>query len=157
MSDYPPPPGPPPDPAQGYQQYGYGYGPGQSAEPAGFWTRFGAAFLDGLIVAIPLNILLLNVDQGPAFVLRLLVGAVYYIALEGSASGATVGKRALNIRVVDQDTAQPGIGSGRAAGRYFGRWLSALPLALGYLWMLWDPRKQTWHDKLARTLVVKVA
>ena len=40
-------------------------------------------------------------------------------------------------------------------GRYFARWLSAIPLLLGYFWMLWDPKKQTWHDKLVSTIVVK--
>ena len=51
---------------------------------------------------------------------------------------------------------QPGVGTGRGVGRYFGRILSAFPLLLGYFWMLWDGRQQTWHDQLASTLVVKV-
>ena len=33
--------------------------------------------------------------------------------------------------------------------------LSALALFLGYLWMLWEPRKRTWHDIVANSLVVK--
>ncbi|HEY7544858.1 MAG TPA: RDD family protein, partial [Blastocatellia bacterium] len=32
--------------------------------------------------------------------------------------------------------------------------LSMAALFLGFLWMLWDPRQQGWHDKLARTIVV---
>jgi uncharacterized RDD family membrane protein YckC len=42
-------------------------------------------------------------------------------------------------------------------GRYFGRILSGIACFLGYLWMLWDPEKQTWHDKLTNTVVVPVA
>ena len=33
--------------------------------------------------------------------------------------------------------------------------LSAIPFFLGYLWMLWDPRKRTWHDIVADSLVVR--
>ena len=35
------------------------------------------------------------------------------------------------------------------------RALSLLPLGLGYLWMLWDPQQQTWHDKICGTMVVR--
>ena len=34
--------------------------------------------------------------------------------------------------------------------------LALLVILLGFLWMLWDPRKQTWHDKAARSLPVKL-
>jgi uncharacterized RDD family membrane protein YckC len=34
-------------------------------------------------------------------------------------------------------------------------YVSQLALLLGYLWMLWDPNKQTWHDKVAQSVVVK--
>ena len=46
------------------------------------------------------------------------------------------------------------IGYGRAFIRYIGRILSAIPLLLGFLWMLWDKEKQTWHDKFANSVVV---
>jgi uncharacterized RDD family membrane protein YckC len=45
----------------------------------------------------------------------------------------------------------------RGLVRELGRILSAIPFYLGYLWMLWDPEKQTWHDKLVRSVVVPVA
>jgi uncharacterized RDD family membrane protein YckC len=44
---------------------------------------------------------------------------------------------------------------GRLVARYLGYILSSIPFGLGFLWMLWDARKQTWHDKMARTLVVR--
>jgi uncharacterized RDD family membrane protein YckC len=81
-------------------------------------------------------------------------GIVYYAKLEGD-SGQTVGKRALGIRVVDARTGGS-IGVGRGVGRYFGRMISGLVCLLGYLWMLWDPEKQTWHDKMTTSYVVKV-
>ena len=38
--------------------------------------------------------------------------------------------------------------------RYLGYFVSALPLGLGFIWVAFDKRKQGWHDKIARTLVV---
>lgn len=76
-----------------------------------------------------------------------------------------MGKLACGIRVVDADTLQPGIGVGRGFGRYGAKFLFQAPgnvapvlgvvSLIDLLWMLWDPRKQTLHDKLARTCVVK--
>ena len=68
-------------------------------------------------------------------------------------TGQTVGKRALGVRVLDARTGTP-IGVGRAIGRHFGKIISAIPCGLGYLWMLWDPNKQTWHDKMVGSYVV---
>jgi uncharacterized RDD family membrane protein YckC len=152
VTNLPPPPG-----GGGYSQQGYGYSYGAApVQYAGFWARFAAVFLDGLIISIPLNIVTRAAgDAAPVIqLIGFIAGVVYYAFLEGS-TGQTVGKLALSIRVVDQNTLQPGIGTGRGIGRYFARWLSALPLLLGYFWMLWDKDKQTFHDKLARTKVIK--
>jgi uncharacterized RDD family membrane protein YckC len=157
MSNLPPPP---PGQPGGYQQQGYGYSyGGPPVQAAGFWARFAAALIDGLILGVPLNILVVAVPDAsaPFQLIGLIAGVAYYAVLEGGATGQTVGKKALSIRVVDQDSWQPGIGAGRGIGRYFARWLSALPLGLGYFWMLWDKDKQTFHDKLARTRVIKTA
>jgi uncharacterized RDD family membrane protein YckC len=89
----------------------------------------------------------------PAAVLQLGLAFRYYAYLEGGPTGQTVGKRLMRIRVVDDNTGRP-IGRGRAGVRHLGRIVSALPLFLGYLWMLWDPQKQAWHDKLAGSVVV---
>jgi len=83
------------------------------------------------------------------------VAGVLYFALMEGGSGQTLGKKALGIRVVDKRTGGS-IGTGRGVGRYFARWLSELVCWLGYLWMLWDPEKQCWHDKLVNDYVIKV-
>jgi uncharacterized RDD family membrane protein YckC len=155
MSDLPPPPVPPPPPPPGYVAYGQ-HEPVAGAY-AGFWIRFGAAFLDGILIGIAVGIVgaILGLERGASNLLNLIVGVAYFGALEGGATGQTLGKMACGIRVVDATTGQPGIGVGRAIGRYFARWLSAIALLLGYFWMLWDDRKQTWHDKLVSSLVVK--
>lgn len=49
------------------------------------------------------------------------------------------------------------IGYHRAFIRCGWRIVSAIVSLLGYLWMLWDNEKQTWHDKMARSVVVSVS
>ncbi|HUE75473.1 MAG TPA: RDD family protein [Chloroflexota bacterium] len=39
--------------------------------------------------------------------------------------------------------------------RYIGAIVAAIPFGLGYLWVIWDPNKQGWHDKIAGTYVIK--
>lgn len=68
-------------------------------------------------------------------------------------TGRTWGRSVRNLRVVDDQTGEP-IGFARAVGRtLFANVISNI-LFLGYLWMLWDPDKLTWHDKVAHTIVV---
>jgi uncharacterized RDD family membrane protein YckC len=122
---------------------------------AGFWQRFGAALLDGIMLGI-VNGILTSVLKGVGYALALLISVAYFSYFEGGPSGQTVGKRALGIRVIDFDNGGP-LGYGRGAIRWIGRYLSAIPLGLGYFWMLWDPQKQCWHDKLANDVVVPQA
>src|SRR3954469_662078 len=91
--------------------------------------------------------------------LELLVGALYQIPLH-KYLGSTVGKLALSIRV--RPMATDGLPSwGQAVGRFAGQdLLAAVPNIGGFyglldsLWLLWDPRRQCLHDKMARTAVV---
>lgn len=126
---------------------------GSTRPKASFGQRFGAAILDGLIFFVLSLVLQQFLEDRLTQLISTLAGLVYYIALEGSLTGQTMGKKVLGIRVVDLAGAGP-IGYGRATVRYFGRILSAIPLLLGYFWMLWDKEKQTWHDKFATTVVV---
>ena len=141
-------------------QVGYGYAQG-GPEYASFGARLVAYILDGLIVGIPFAILYgiafaISDALGVIAYIIGLIGVVYYFAyFEGGPEGQTIGKKQLGVRVVDANTLQPGIGMGRGVGRYFARILSGICL-LGYLWMLWDPQKQCWHDKLVSTKVTKV-
>jgi uncharacterized RDD family membrane protein YckC len=126
-----------------------------SGPRAGFWKRFGASFLDGIIFSIVDGILNAAL-KGPGYALGLLLTIVYFVYLEGGATGQTIGKKALGIRVISFETGGP-IGYGRAFIRFIGRYVSAICLGLGYLWMLWDPEKQCWHDKFASDVVVPVS
>jgi uncharacterized RDD family membrane protein YckC len=127
-------------------------GSGPSGPRASFGVRFLAALIDGILVGI-VGVILRVLLGTPGTGLNVLLGLAYYGYLEGSPSGQTLGKRAMNIRVIDFATGQS-IGVGKALVRYVARILSAIPCLLGYFWMLWDPEKQTWHDKIAGSVVV---
>ena len=64
------------------------------------------------------------------------------------------GHRAAGVRIVDATTGGP-IGAGRAFGRYFAHILDAIPCYLGFLWPLWDKRKQTFADKVVGTVSIR--
>jgi uncharacterized RDD family membrane protein YckC len=119
---------------------------------AGFWQRFGAALLDGIMLGI-VNAILTGVFKGAGYAIGILISVAYFTYFEGGATGQTVGKRALGIRVIGFEDGAP-LGYGRGFIRWISRYLSAIPLFLGYFWMLWDPQKQTWHDKLSTAVVV---
>ena len=120
---------------------------------ASFGVRFLAALVDGVMLGVIGAILSAIFGRALGSALQLALGLAYYAYLEGSPSGQTVGKKLLNIRVIDFNGGGP-IGPGRALLRYVGRIISAIPCGLGYFWMLWDANKQTWHDKIAATVVV---
>ncbi len=136
-------------------EYGAGAGGGsvQSGPRASFGIRLVAALIDGVMLTAVGLVIQLILGRALGSVVQFALGLAYIIYLEGSPSGQTVGKRAMNIRVIDANGGGP-IGPGRAALRYVGRIASTIPCLLGYFWMLWDSEKQTWHDKIATTLVV---
>mgnify|MGYP001550539891 FL=1 len=125
-----------------------------SGPRASFGERLIAAIIDGVVVGLATGIL------GRIGILGSIVGFVvsygYYVYLEGSPSGQTVGKRAMSIRVVGMQTGQT-IGYPGAFIRVIGKIVSSIACLLGYFWMLWDPEKQTWHDKFADSVVVPVS
>ena len=151
MTMYPPPPETT-QPAQ--------WSPHQSGPRAGFWQRFAAVFIDGIVVGIlPIIVIVIGAAGKHAgvvalgYILYFVGGIAYEIYFVGGPTGATLGKRALGIRVIDFNTGGP-IGYGRAFLRMIGRVVSGAICYLGYLWMLWDKEKQCWHDKMANDVVV---
>jgi uncharacterized RDD family membrane protein YckC len=84
-----------------------------------------------------------------------IVGWLYNALMMSGPNQATLGKKALGIKVTD--TRGHRISFGRATGRYFAQYISGIILAIGYFMMLWDKQKQTLHDNIAGTLVVKQA
>ena len=143
------------DPSFAGQPPGAPAGDGPSGPRASFGLRFVAWLIDIIIVGIVSQVItaILGLEVAGSSAIQTLLALGYYGYLEGSASGQTVGKRAVSIRVIDFSTGGA-IGPGRALLRAVCRYLSAIPCLLGYFWMLWDKEKQTWHDKLSNSVVV---
>ncbi|MCT4635788.1 MAG: RDD family protein [Rickettsiales bacterium] len=68
---------------------------------------------------------------------------------------ATPGKMLLSMKIVDAKTlGKPS--SRQLIIRLVGYIISVVPVFLGVIWIVFDSRKQAWHDKIANTLVIKV-
>jgi len=97
-------------------------------------------------------------SQGWAIIFALsAAGFIAFLVVYSKAVGKTGqfwGHRGASVRIVDATTGGP-IGTGRALGRYFAHFLDAIPCGLGYLWPLWDQKKQTFADKLVGTVSVR--
>lgn len=136
---------------------------------AGFWRRFFATFVDLPWLLLPLFIFLyLDKDKGPLLrdftVLTMDTAQILrFIAILGIPFllviwcwlkwAATPGKLLFDCDVIDIRTSRP-VTLIRALLRCLAYIFSLMPLGLGFLWILWDPRKQAWHDKIAGTIVV---
>ena len=135
-------------------------------EYAGFWIRFAACIVDNLIIMIIFapywfynyqQMAAMPVDQMPLYsagdaILHLVIGAaVVWFWVE---KGATPGKMLFGLQVRDTKTGQF-ISVPRALLRYFSYLISSVILCLGLIWVGFDKKKQGWHDKIAKTVVVK--
>lgn len=136
---------------------------------AGFWIRFGAYIIDSIVLSIVMVVLNLvivgtavalgdsDAAAGMAGVistlLSLVISICYFPGMEGSSHQATLGKKALGLKVVNEEGAR--ISVGQAIGRYFGKIISGLILCIGYMMAGWTEKKQALHDKMASTYVVK--
>ncbi|GEM_PF-173122 len=81
--------------------------------------------------------------------------AVYLILL--LAKGVTPGKRYFNLRVIKADGSHVDFWTMFVVREIWGRLVSTIPLLVGYFWMLFDKNAQTWHDKIANTLVLQLS
>jgi uncharacterized RDD family membrane protein YckC len=89
------------------------------------------------------------------FVLEYMAMKIFYQAFFTMKYGASLGKIVMKIRVIEIKTLQyPNVLS--ALNRAIFRVISEMLFYLGYLWGMFDPARQTWHDKTAKTLVVNV-
>jgi uncharacterized RDD family membrane protein YckC len=131
--------------------------------PAGFWVRFLADVVDSLVIYYPVPaavdvIAMCGLLSHPfaLFVVKvisvLVLGGIYYTVLTGR-SGQTWGKKALDIKVVNQD------GTALTYSTAFGRWCAYLPsyltLGIGFMMAGWNPEKKALHDYFAGTRVIR--
>ena len=125
-------------------------------EKVGFGTRFVAFIIDAILLGV-INQIVASVFGGgdPTRVsgLTTLIGIAYIVGLWTYWGGQTIGKKAMGIKVVKADGTPFGLVP--AIIRYVGYIVSAVVILLGFIWILFDPNKQGWHDKIAGTYVVK--
>lgn len=133
---------------------------------AGFWNRFGALFIDSIIIVIGGYLIFLpfliakGMSKATAypfwmvleFIVSLVMGWLYFTLLESSTKQATIGKMAVGIIVTDLNGKR--IFFGRANGRYWGKVISFLILGIGYIITGFTRKKQALHDIMADTLVL---
>lgn len=120
-------------------------------ERAGFWIRMAALLLDIILIAIVGH--LLPFGHGDGSHLSLLLLAIYG-AVMWKYKGTTIGGIICHLRVVRLDGRA--IDWATAAARALGCFLSLAVAGLGFLWVVFDPERQSWHDKIAGTVVVRV-
>lgn len=121
---------------------------------ASFSQRLRAGLIDlGLIVVLPLFLLPFLKTAGLAVGVVLGFGAIVYF--EGGATGQSIGKSLMGLRVVSKTTGEA-IGYAGEFKRTLGKIVSTLALGAGDLWMLRSPDRQCWHDRLVGTIVVTV-
>ena len=143
---------------------------------AGFVSRLFAFVIDIVLIITALTVMswffstvnkLLGVDN---FFIRMLGSSVWqnvrivvaslisigvyvgYPVLFWTLTGQTPGKMLLGLRVVSTDGHY--LSFGQALRRLIGFILAALPLYVGFLWILIDDRRQGFHDKIAGTCVI---
>jgi len=144
---------------------------GQALPPValiGFGRRLGAALIDAFLVAIFTGIFLMLValigaiirmfrpDRpspfGPLLLGLLVVLSVLYYVISWARSGQTIGMSLIGLKVITKDGSA--LGWGKAILRYLGYIVSGLALSIGFLWIVFDGKRQGWHDKIAGTYVI---
>jgi uncharacterized RDD family membrane protein YckC len=146
---------------------------------AGFWLRFVAWIIDSFALQVVVSFTLVpffghsalrEILRGhqvtrPEDLLPLFAGIwrviliqrvlewLYYSLMESSAWQATLGKKALGLRVTDLQGRR--VSFGRATGRYFARIITHLTFFIGYIMAGFTEKKQALHDLIAGCLVVR--
>ncbi len=137
-------------------------------EYAGFWIRFGAKLIDGIVMAICqliIGVLLgvvltvVGVSQDSMAIGLVVVQQIIGFAIPVAYNtyfigrfGATLGKMACQIKVVTPEG--EAVTYARAFGRYFAELVSGLTLAIGYIMAAFDDEKRALHDRICSTRVV---
>jgi len=147
---------------------------------AGFWIRFVALLIDGIILGIvgfivtfPLTLLgmggasmigrsddpsaalaalpAIMATAGLSGIIRLVINLAYEVYFLTS-RGATIGKMALGLKVIRTDGGP--ISMGLAIGRFFAKIVSAIILCIGFIMAGFDPQKRSLHDRICGTYVI---
>ena len=132
---------------------------------AGFWIRFLAKFIDGIVltfagavVQVPVAFFI-GATESDNIAIQLVpmlfsqaVGFLYGTLMLWKYQ-ATLGKMALSLKVISTDS--PKLSYAKCVGRFFAEWLSTMILCIGYIIAAFDEEKRTLHDHICGTRVVK--
>lgn len=121
-------------------------------EYAGFWRRAAAAVLDLMLFSAFIALLQLPGYTMLGQVVQFSVGLLLCVFLWMQFQG-TPGKLLMGCCVVQAGSHKP-LGLKQSLLRYLGYYVSQLVLFLGFFWVLWDRKKQGFHDKMANSVVL---
>lgn len=133
---------------------------------AGFWIRVVASIIDTILLVIVLLAIVFPLysaglitdnpdDLGIVGIFLNYVIPLILVLIFWHYKSATPGKIITHMSIVDAETGgKPSFG--QFIIRYIAYYISAIPLLLGFIWVGFDKRKQGWHDKIAKTVVIKM-
>ncbi|ADB30062.1 RDD domain containing protein [Kribbella flavida DSM 17836] len=167
--------GPQYNPSQpGYNPYaaggGYGFNYAPPGELAGWGSRVVASILDsllaivvilaGVVVAVAVSGSMETMSSGGTAALVVAYLAAFAVqiwnrVIRQGRTGQSLGKKVVGLKVVSPETGEL-IGMGRTLGREVCAVIFNNFCFLNVLWPLWDDKSQTWHDKVAGDIVIKV-
>jgi uncharacterized RDD family membrane protein YckC len=179
-----PPPGPPQFGAPGYGQPQYGApqfggpawgspgygqppfgGPYAGGAPYASWLqRVGAALLDWLITFVPgFVVVLIGIAIGNGLgvfiaivgYLAVLAFGIWNVVFRQGRTGQTLGKQQVGIKLIREQDGQV-VGAGMSFIRQVAHVVDGFACDIGYLWPLWDAKRQTFADKICTTIVITV-
>ena len=164
MSNTPPPPppgfgGPPPPPNYGAPPpppaFGMNYNDQGARDLAQWPQRALGGLIDFVAPSIVVNILgRASSSLGLLLSLAALAWAIYNAYLNGS-TGQSIGKKVAGLKVVSESTGQV-IGGGLGIVRWICHFIDSLICLVGWLFPLWDAKRQTIADKIMKTVVINV-
>lgn len=164
---------PPPAPQAGWGDASATGTPGAYGAPTPYadWIKRVGAYLVDVVLLLP-GYLVAAVglaiggsgDPGETNAFGILLAVVGYVGVFAVAvwnmifrqgrTGWSIGKQVVGIRLIGERTGQP-IGAGLNFVRGLAHILDSLPCYLGYLWPLWDAKRQTFADKIMSTVVIE--
>ena len=142
--------------AYGQQAYGQPMSTGWQGPPlAGWGLRVQSALIDSVGPGLVAYLVQIFISQSLGLLLSLAaLGWGLYNAYLAGQTGQSYGKKIAGTRLLREQDGQV-IGGGLGIGRYFVHIIDGIPCGLGYLWPLWDAKKQTFADKILKTVVIQ--
>ncbi len=165
MSNTPPPPpppgfgGPPPPPNYGAPPPPPSFGMNYNETAGRDLAQWPQRALGGLIDFIAPNFvyfILARISGGLGLLAGLaLIAFSFYNAYLNGSTGQSIGKKVAGLKLISDETGQT-IGGGMGIVRLLAHIVDSLICYVGWLFPLWDAKRQTIADKIMKTVVITV-